>query len=71
MNITIDQQGNSKVAIIESDGIVINNSQDALDLMASVRYSDDADKLIIEKSNITEEFFELKPSLQARFCRNT
>ena len=63
MNITIDQQGNSKVAIIESDGIVINNAQDALDLMASVRYSDDADKLIIDKSNITEEFFELKTKL--------
>ncbi|MCL6663041.1 DUF4180 domain-containing protein [Paenibacillus polymyxa] len=63
MNITIDQQGNSKVAIIESNGIVINNAQDALDLMASVRYTDDADKLIIDKTNITEEFFELKTKL--------
>lgn len=63
MNITIDEQGNSKVSIIESDEIIINNVQDALDLMASVRYTDDADKLIIDKSNITEEFFELKTKL--------
>ena len=36
MDITIDQQGNSKVAIIESNDIVISKVQDALDLMASV-----------------------------------
>ncbi|WP_311518038.1 DUF4180 domain-containing protein [Paenibacillus polymyxa] len=51
------------MANIESDEIIINNVQDALDLMASVRYADDADKLIIDKSNITEEFFELKTKL--------
>lgn len=63
MDITIDQQGNSKVAIIESNDIVISEVQDALDLMASVNYLNEAYKLIIDKSNITEEFFDLKTRL--------
>ncbi|MGF9699379.1 DUF4180 domain-containing protein [Paenibacillus sp. MABNR03] len=63
MKITVDQQGTSKVAIIESDDMVINNVQDALDLMASVNYSNEAYKLIIDKSNIVEAFFDLKTKL--------
>ncbi|MHA7578883.1 DUF4180 domain-containing protein [Paenibacillus vandeheii] len=63
MNITIDQQGSSKVALIESNGIIINNVQDALDLMASVNYTDDAHKILINKSNLNEDFFELKTKL--------
>jgi len=63
MDITIDQQGNSKVAIIESNDIVISEVQDALDLMASINYLNEAYKLIIDKSNITEEFFDLKTKL--------
>ncbi|HBU83690.1 MULTISPECIES: DUF4180 domain-containing protein, partial [Paenibacillus] len=63
MNITIDQQGSSKVAIIESSDIIINNVQDALDLMASVNYTDDAHKILINKSNLNEDFFELKTKL--------
>ncbi|WP_095206135.1 DUF4180 domain-containing protein [Paenibacillus sp. O199] len=59
----IDQQGSSKVAIIESNDVVINNVQDALDLMASVNYTDDAHKILIDKSNLTEDFFELKTKL--------
>lgn len=63
MDITIDQQGNSKVAIIESNDIFISKVQDALDLMASVNYLNEAYKMIIDKSNITEEFFDLKTKL--------
>ncbi|MFS0872619.1 DUF4180 domain-containing protein [Paenibacillus xylanilyticus] len=63
MKITVDQQGTSKVAIIESDDMIINNVQDALDLMASVNYSNEAYKLIIDKSNIVEAFFDLKTKL--------
>ncbi|MGD0033824.1 DUF4180 domain-containing protein [Paenibacillus illinoisensis] len=63
MDIMIDQQGNSKVAIIESNDIVISEVQDALDLMASINYLNEAYKLIIDKSNITEEFFDLKTKL--------
>lgn len=63
MKMTVDQQGESRVAIIESDEIVIANVQDALDLMATVSYHEDCYKMLIRKSNINEDFFELKTKL--------
>ncbi|MBO9598866.1 MAG: DUF4180 domain-containing protein [Cohnella sp.] len=63
MNILVDQQGSSKVAIIESGEIVIGSVQDALDLMATVRYAEDCSKILIEKACVTEPFFELRTKL--------
>ncbi|MCQ6563976.1 DUF4180 domain-containing protein [Paenibacillus mendelii] len=63
MNIRVDQQNGSKVAIIESSEIIIRNVQDALDLMASIKFHHDSYKIVIHQSNITEEFFELKTRL--------
>lgn len=63
MQITIDQKGDSKVAIVQSAEVVLRDVQDALDLMASVRYNDDCDKIILFQPNLTEDFFELKTRL--------
>lgn len=63
MNITIDQQGSSKVAVIESSDVIIRDVQDALDLMASVNYNHECHKILLQKANITEDFFELKTRL--------
>ncbi|PWW08636.1 uncharacterized protein DUF4180 [Paenibacillus cellulosilyticus] len=63
MQIQLDQQGNSTVAIIRSDEVVIKEVQDALDLMATVRYEADCDKLLLHKSGLAEDFFELKTKL--------
>ncbi|KQN96111.1 DUF4180 domain-containing protein [Paenibacillus sp. Leaf72] len=63
MNITIDQQDSSKVAVIESSDVIIRDVQDALDLMASVNYNHECHKIILQKANITEDFFELKTKL--------
>ncbi|TMV49083.1 DUF4180 domain-containing protein [Paenibacillus mesophilus] len=63
MKVTVDQKGESKVAVIESSDIVIRDVQEALDLMASVKYNDDCHKILIHKSNLTEDFFELKTRL--------
>ncbi|SFL59052.1 protein of unknown function [Paenibacillus sp. 1_12] len=63
MNIHIDQQGNSKVAIIQSSDILISDVQGALDLMASVQYNHECYKILMNKSNLTEDFFELKTRL--------
>ncbi|WP_127532883.1 DUF4180 domain-containing protein [Paenibacillus kobensis] len=59
MNVTVDTRGNSKVAVIDSSEVLIHDVQDALDLMASIRYSHDCDKMLIRKSNVTEAFFDL------------
>ncbi|MDQ0194802.1 DUF4180 domain-containing protein [Paenibacillus wynnii] len=48
MNIRIDQKNASKVAIIES---------------SEIKHIHDSHKIVIRKSNITEEFFELKTRL--------
>lgn len=63
MNTTVNQKGESQVAIVESTDILISNAQDALDLMASVRYLSGCDKFIINQWNVTEDFFELKTKL--------
>lgn len=63
MNITIDQKNDSKVAIVECDEILIRDAQDALDLMASVKYNYECNKIIVNQSNLTEEFFELRTKL--------
>ncbi|MGG1551054.1 DUF4180 domain-containing protein [Paenibacillus ferrarius] len=63
MNITVNQKGTSEVAIVESGDVLIREVQDALDLMASVRYAHDCDKIVIRKENLTEEFFELRTKL--------
>lgn len=64
MNIFIDQKGNSKVAIVDGSDIIIHDVQDALDLMASIYYNNnECYKIMINKSNITKDFFELNTGL--------
>ncbi len=64
MKIIIDEQGHSRVAIIESDGIILRDVQDALDLMATVQYNHDGvSKLLLHESAIAGEFFDLKTKL--------
>ena len=47
------------IAIIRSDEVIITNAQSALDLMATVRYEIDCDRIAIHKSAVTEDFFVL------------
>ena len=63
MNITIDQRGNSKVAIIESGEVVIRDVQDALDLMANVKYAADCSKILLKQAHLPDDFFELRTKL--------
>ena len=63
VNVWVDEKGNSKVAVIESPDILINNTQHALDLMATVRHMYDCDKMVVSKSTVTESFFDLKTGI--------
>ena len=63
MEIKVDHKNGSKVAIIISDDIVINNVNDALDLLAVVHYDNGCEKMLVRKENINEDFFELKTGL--------
>jgi hypothetical protein len=63
MKITIDENGNTKTAIIHSDNLLIVDIQSALDLMSDIMYTHRCNKMIINKSAITEDFFDLKTRL--------
>lgn len=62
MEITIDHKNDSKIAMISSEGIVIKNVNDALDLMADVKYKG-YDKMLLRKEQIIDDFFDLKSGL--------
>lgn len=63
MKVRIDEKGNSKAAVIESHDILIKDTQDALDLMATIRHMYDCDKMVVNKSAVTESFFDLKTGI--------
>lgn len=63
MNITTNEKENSKVAVVTSDEPVISTVQDALDLMATLKTEYECSKVVIDKSLITERFFELRTGL--------
>lgn len=51
------------VAIIHSDDILITQAQSALDLMATVRYETECDRIMIPKSCVAEDFFVLSTGI--------
>ncbi|MFU2029039.1 cytoplasmic protein [Bacillus wiedmannii] len=55
--------GGINIAIIRNKKLLIFDVQTALDLMATVQYEVDAKHIIIDKSLITESFFDLKTRL--------
>ena len=63
MNVKIDAKEGSKVAIIESQDVLINDPQDALDLMATIMHTHDCTKIVISESSITKSFFDLKTGI--------
>jgi len=63
MKVKINEKENSKVAVIESSDILINEPQDALDLMATITHLHDCNKIVISESSITKSFFDLKTGI--------
>lgn len=59
MKINIKKINGTFIANIDSDEVIINNVQDALDLMADCGYQGSR-KIIVNSKNITQDFFDLK-----------
>ena len=55
----IIQKNDISIAVIYSDELVIADAQSALDLIASINYHDDCQRIAINKGAIIEDFFEL------------
>lgn len=63
MSFIINEQGTSRVAIVNQDSICIHNVQDALDLMATIQYEHQCHKIILQQSQLIADFFELRTKL--------
>ena len=62
MNINLINTNDLIIAEIVADSIIINDAQEALDILANCAYQD-ANRIIVYQKNITEDFFELKTKL--------
>jgi len=60
MDVKVINKNNVNIAVISSEDVIVNNAQDALDLMVLIWYDYNCDKIIINKKNIIEDFFDLK-----------
>jgi len=63
MNIRTVLANGKAVAVVESGETLITDVQSALDLMATVRYEADADRIILPKAALDERFFVLSSGL--------
>lgn len=63
MEITKINANNAQIAQIISDEIIIKDEQSAVDLIATVMYAEGVNNIIINKSSIIEDFFNLKTSI--------
>lgn len=58
MEISIKEINNSKYALIQSNELIINDTQDSIDLMADCSYRGAMGMVVMEK-NINPDFFKL------------
>lgn len=63
MQIKTVNQNNIEIAIISSSEILIKDVQSALDFMATVAYETGCNRIILNKSAISEDFFQLSTKL--------
>lgn len=63
MNLTTIEAGGRVIAVVSGNEAVVMDVQSALDLMATVRYETDCDRIVIHKALLSEEFFDLKTRL--------
>jgi len=63
MNKRIIESNGFRIVIINSDVPIITDAQTAIDLLATVNYDDDSDRMAINKEAIAEGFFTLSTGI--------
>lgn len=63
MQIRVIKENNKEIAIVNSEHVLITDVQSALDFLATVDYETGCDRMIINKSSICEEFFDLSTKI--------
>lgn len=54
---------NDSIVYIESEDILISDSQSALDLMMTIQYEKNCSRIILDKEALCEEFFRLSSGI--------
>jgi hypothetical protein len=62
MELEIIDISETKIAVLKNSGVLINKTQDALDLLGEASYQD-ACKIIVQEEHLAPEFFDLKTGL--------
>ncbi|NOU89768.1 DUF4180 domain-containing protein [Paenibacillus sp. LMG 31460] len=63
MKLVTIKKNDVEMAVVESNEILITDVQSALDLMATVQYETGCDRIILNRSALSEDFFDLKTRL--------
>lgn len=63
MKVNTINENNIMIAVISSSELLITDIQSALDLMATVNYETGCNRIILNKSVICEDFFDLRTKL--------
>jgi hypothetical protein len=63
MKITTIKEKNVEIAVVNSSEVLITDVQSALDFMATVNYETGCHRIILNKSAICEDFFNLRTRL--------
>ncbi|GAA0720930.1 DUF4180 domain-containing protein [Clostridium malenominatum] len=63
MKITTIKQKDIEIAIVSSSEMIITDLQSALDFIATVSFEAGCNSIVLNKSAICEEFFQLKTQL--------
>ena len=63
MKITKIKENGVEIAVVSSSEVIITDVQSSLDFMATVNYEVGCDRIILNKSAICEDFFNLRTRL--------
>ena len=63
MKITVVKENNTEIAVVSSNEILIKDVQSALDFIATIDYETGCNRIVMNKSAISEDFFDLKTRL--------
>ncbi len=63
MKISVIKKNDREIAIVTTTDVLITDVQSALNLLTTVQYNTGCDRMILHKSSIIEDFFDLKTKL--------
>ncbi len=63
MNIEVKIENEIKIAVLSSDDPIVTDPQSALDLLMTVKYETGAERLVLNKEALAEDFFLLSTGL--------